>query len=382
MIPSLWYTCTFQGSRCFKHHQNSTKGPPRERQKERKLRRERQKKKARNFGIRFLAILIWPFLASPFLAKISVFCAAPKGGGSEGWRAEPRTSGAPKGEVGPKGGPKILRFPSPATIFFLFVSLSLSGSCRWILVMFWSGGTLEMCTFGVLGLSCEAPVNSVSWDSLSQCSQARDGRLLLSAPHQRQRCMLLPLPISVEDTTEVGKMHKLSKCWWETYSDVGLRSAAWKRCMTKQTTLWRRESWESWAWRNNHWSDRFWTLPKPLGTKHWQQLPIFLPLTEETSCTAQKSSHITWQRQQQQTGRRWWDWVRCLKNRPRVRLWYKFQETPCHLKRTQTQIGQVAGEHAVVQQEDTQLQGLISSKCGAKHKLLWLSVQRQPNCTA
>ena len=67
---------------------------------------------------------------------------------------------------------------------------------------------------------------------------------------------------------------------------------------------------------------------------------------------------------------------RYLKNRPRVRLWYKFQETP------QTQIGQVAEERDAVPQEDTQLQDLISSKCGAKHKLLWHSVQRKPNCTA
>ena len=41
------------------------------------------------------------------------------------------------------------------------------------------------------------------------------------------------------------------------------------------------------------------------------------------------------------------------------------------MKRSQTQTGQVAEEHAAVQQEDTQLQDLISSKCGAKHKLLW-----------
>ena len=33
----------------------------------------------------------------------------------------------------------------------------------------------------------------------------------------------------------------------------------------------------------------FGALPKPLGIEHWQQLPIFLPLTEETSCTVQKS---------------------------------------------------------------------------------------------
>ena len=67
---------------------------------------------------------------------------------------------------------------------------------------------------------------------------------------------------------------------------------------------------------------------------------------------------------------------RNLKNRPRVRLWY------FNLKRFQTQIGQVAEEHAAAQQEDTQLQDLIPSTCGAEHKLLSLSVQRKPNCTA
>ena len=65
---------------------------------------------------------------------------------------------------------------------------------------------------------------------------------------------------------------------------------------------------------------------------------------------------------------------RYLKNRPRVQLWYKFQETPCHFERSQTQIGQMLEEHAAAQQEDTLLQGLISSKCRAKHKLLWHSV--------
>ena len=52
------------------------------------------------------------------------------------------------------------------------------------------------------------------------------------------------------------------------------------------------------------------------------------------------------------------------------------------LKRTQIRIGQVAEERAAAPQEDTQLQDLFSSKCGAKHKPLWLSVQRKPNCTA
>ena len=59
-----------------------------------------------------------------------------------------------------------------------------------------------------------------------------------------------------------------------------------------------------------------------------------------------------------------------------------FKKRLVNLKRTQKQIGQVAEEHVAVPQEDTKLQDLISSKCGAKHKLLWLSVQRKPNCMA
>ena len=59
-----------------------------------------------------------------------------------------------------------------------------------------------------------------------------------------------------------------------------------------------------------------------------------------------------------------------------------FKKRRANLRRSQTQIGQVAEERAAVQQDDTQLQDLISSKCGAKHKLLWLSVLRKPNCTA
>ena len=55
------------------------------------------------------------------------------------------------------GPPKISRFffPSPATIFILS-SLSWGSSCG-ILVVFLKRRGPEMCTFGVLGLSCETP---------------------------------------------------------------------------------------------------------------------------------------------------------------------------------------------------------------------------------
>ena len=71
-----------------------------------------------------------------------------------------------------------------------------------------------------------------------------------------------------------------------------------------------------------------------------------------------------------------------FENRPRVRFLNKFQETPCQLETFSDTDWAGCKEHAAVQQEDTQLQDLISSTCGAKRKLLWLSVQRKPNCTA
>ena len=88
---------------------------------------------------------------------------APKGGSRKGWGAQrvgearPRKSEGPKG-AGPKSGgpwagvPKISHFffsPLPLP-FSLFFSLSLWGS-SWCLKRRES----QMCTFGVLGLSCE-----------------------------------------------------------------------------------------------------------------------------------------------------------------------------------------------------------------------------------
>ena len=108
---------------------------------------------------------------------------APKGGGPEGWG--PRRVGAPKGG-GPQGwgarrvggpnterwGPKgwgtegwgtqnfTLFLPFPATVS-LFLCLS---GC--LLVEFWwclKRRGPEMCTFGVLGLSCASPGGPVWW---------------------------------------------------------------------------------------------------------------------------------------------------------------------------------------------------------------------------
>ena len=87
---------------------------------------------------------------------------APKGGGPEGW--EPRRWGAEGGR------PKVLRFffPSP-TPFSLF--LSFSGGLP---VKFWwclKRRGAQMCTFGVLGLSCEAPAAPKlgMWKSTRSC---------------------------------------------------------------------------------------------------------------------------------------------------------------------------------------------------------------------
>ena len=77
-----------------------------------------------------------------------------KGGGSKG--------GGSKGGVGVRrvgvrrGEPKISRFfPSPAAKFVLF--FPLWGSSRGILVVFLKRRGAQLCTFGVLWLSCEAP---------------------------------------------------------------------------------------------------------------------------------------------------------------------------------------------------------------------------------
>ena len=95
----------------------------------------------------------------------------PKGGGPEGGgpnpekagprkvgprRVEAPKGGAPKGGAPKGGGPKISRFffPPPATIFFL---LTFSWGPH---VEFWwclKRRGPEMCTFGVLGLSCAGP---------------------------------------------------------------------------------------------------------------------------------------------------------------------------------------------------------------------------------
>ena len=54
------------------------------------------------------------------------------------------------------GGSKFRAFfPSPAPKFVLF--FPLWGSSREILVVFLKRRDPQMCTFGVLGLSCEAP---------------------------------------------------------------------------------------------------------------------------------------------------------------------------------------------------------------------------------
>ena len=79
---------------------------------------------------------------------------APKGWGPEG--VGQRRGGAAKG-WGPEGwGAQnfALFFPSPATIFTL--SSLAWGSSRGIVVVFEAPGP-RMCTFGVLGLSCQTP---------------------------------------------------------------------------------------------------------------------------------------------------------------------------------------------------------------------------------
>ena len=82
---------------------------------------------------------------------------APKEGALKGGGAQPRKSGAPQG-----GGPKISRFFSVSCPHVRSFSLSL-----WVFSWNFGGGLkrqgLEMCTFGVLGLSCASPGGPVWW---------------------------------------------------------------------------------------------------------------------------------------------------------------------------------------------------------------------------
>ena len=86
---------------------------------------------------------------------------APKGGDPEGWGPKPRKSGPPKGGALKGGGPEgweaqnfVLFFPRPPLFSFF---LPLLGVVSWNFGGVIEGRDPQMCTFGVLGLSCEAP---------------------------------------------------------------------------------------------------------------------------------------------------------------------------------------------------------------------------------
>ena len=124
-------------------------------------------------------LIVWIFLncffvifnCLDFLCRPGAQTQQKQGGGPEGWGPKPRKSGGPEGwgpegwgpegwgpeGWGPEGcGPNISRFffPSPATKFVLFFPL-------WgLLVEFWwclKRRGAQMCTFGVLWLSCASP---------------------------------------------------------------------------------------------------------------------------------------------------------------------------------------------------------------------------------
>ena len=88
---------------------------------------------------------------------------APKGGGPNPEKVEPRKGGAPKGGARRVGGPKFRAFFSLLPPQFSSFLLSLSWGP---FVEFWwclKHRGLEMCTFGVLGLSCASPGGPVWW---------------------------------------------------------------------------------------------------------------------------------------------------------------------------------------------------------------------------
>ena len=74
-------------------------------------------------------------------------------------RVSPNPEEARPRRVGPPEvrGPKISCFFSPFSRLVFHPSCSLSASSRGILVVFEALRPSQMCTFGVLGLSCETP---------------------------------------------------------------------------------------------------------------------------------------------------------------------------------------------------------------------------------
>ena len=81
-------------------------------------------------------------------------CHGPKRWGPNQEKSGPN-GGAPKGGGSKGGGPKISRFfPSPTTSFTLLVSHCVFS---WFFGGVWKRRGRQMCTFGVLRLSCEPP---------------------------------------------------------------------------------------------------------------------------------------------------------------------------------------------------------------------------------
>ena len=97
---------------------------------------------------------VWPISTSANFSMLNF--GTNRGWGPKGWRPKPGKSGPQKG-----GRPKTSRFFSllPPQLFFFFLSLGVS----------WNfGGVLkrrgpQICTFGVLGLSCASPGGPVWW---------------------------------------------------------------------------------------------------------------------------------------------------------------------------------------------------------------------------
>ena len=158
------------------------------------------------------ANLNWPTWAKPTLAQIGKKknkMKKTKHGRTNTRRVGPRRVGAPKGE-----GPQISRFfPFPATVsLFLCLSGCLLVEFWWCLK--WWGP--EMCTFGVLGLSCEAPAGrSTLWNT--KIGQSRFG-------HSRSRPRLAKVGQNIGQSRFV-------------HSRFG-QSLPWPTCFRSQTQFW------------------------------------------------------------------------------------------------------------------------------------------------
>ena len=130
-------------------------------------------------------------------------CHGPKGWAQTQKKWSPEGWG-PKGAA-PKGGPEgwgaqnfALFFPSPTTNFALFISLCVFS---WSFGGVWKRRGRQMCTFGVLGLLCEAPAapkppgfHTTALENSTRKHTVRDKKSEIGGGTLKKKCEILGGP--------------------------------------------------------------------------------------------------------------------------------------------------------------------------------------------